>query len=148
MILNYEIRRIENILKQKNYKITNGRKEIIKLFVKNRNNHYKPEKIYDLVKSYNISFPTVYRTIEILKKSGIIKETIIDRDRYYELQMFSKKSLHLHLKCMECGMVSDYIDTKSILYLLDQKDKIEKQHEMVLNNIYTTFYGICRDCRR
>lgn len=128
--------------------MTHARKEIIKLFVYNKNMHYMPEEVYDLVKNKNISLPTVYRTIEILKSNGIIKETIIDRKRYYELEIFSKKTVHVHLKCIKCGNVFDYLDIKSILLLLDEKDRIEEQYNVEINNIYTIFYGFCRECRR
>jgi len=146
--LDYRIGKIEKILKQKEYKITYARKEIIKLFVYNNNVHYMPEEIYELVKNKNISLPTVYRTIEILKSNGIIEETIIDKKRYYELEIFSKKSIHVHLKCIKCGNVFDYLDTKSTLFLLDEKNRIEMKYDMEVNNIYTIFYGFCRECRR
>ena len=142
-----KIQGIEKMLKKRGYRITKGRREIIELFVKNKDNHYRVEEVYNSIKSKNISIPTVYRTIEILKKGGIIKETIIDNYKYYELQIFSKKSVHLHLKCIECGSVSDYLDKKSILNLLEEKTNIENKYDMLIYDIYTIFYGVCKNCR-
>jgi len=146
--LDYRIQRIENILKQKKYKLTNPRKEIIKLFVNNKHEHFKIEEVYALLKEKHISLPTVYRTIEIFRINGIIKETIIDKVKYYELGIFSEKSVHVHLKCIKCGKVFDYLNTESILNLLDERNKIEQQHDIIIDDIYSIFYGVCKECRR
>lgn len=146
--MDYRIKKIEGLLKQKKYKITFARKEIICLFVNNINKHFKTEEVYNLVKGKNISLPTVYRTIEILKNNGIIKETVIDKTRYYELEIFSKKSLHLHLKCIRCGDVIDFVSTKSMLMLLDEKNNIEKRYKFKINDIYAILQGECDKCRR
>lgn len=146
--LDCRIEKIQEILKQRKYKLTAARKEIISLFVSNINRHFKPEEVYYFVMKRNISLPTVYRTIEILKNNGIIKETIIDKNRYYELKMFSSKSVHLHLKCIKCGNLSDLISTKSVLMLLDEKNSIEEQYDFEIDDIYAILQGVCEDCRR
>ena len=148
MDLDYRTEKIEDLLKQKKYKLTYARREIINLFVKNTNKHFKADEVYNLVKDKNISLPTVYRTIEILKNNGIIKETVIDKTRYYELEIFSKKSLHLHLKCTRCGNVIDFVSTKSILMLLDEKNSIEKLYKFKIDDIYAILQGECEKCRR
>ncbi|WP_432401343.1 Fur family transcriptional regulator [Wukongibacter sp. M2B1] len=146
--MDYRIQRIEKILKQNDYRLTIPRKEIIKLFVNNKHEHFKIEEVYDLLKGKNISLPTVYRTIEIFKINGIIKETIIDKVKYYELGIFSEKSVHVHLKCIKCGNIFDYLNTESILNLLDERNRIEQQHDIVIDDIYSIFYGVCEECRR
>lgn len=148
MDLDYRIQRIEKILKQNGYRFTIPRREIIQLFVNNKHEHFKIEEVYNLLKERNISLPTVYRTIEIFKINGIIKETIIDRVRYYELGIFSEKSVHVHLKCIKCDKVFDYLNTKSILNLLDERNRIEENHDIIIGDIYSIFYGACKECRR
>jgi Fur family ferric uptake transcriptional regulator len=145
--LDDKIKRIEEILKKRGYKVTSQRKKIIEIFTGNINKHLKIEEIYDIVR-VNISLPTVYRTIELLKKFGIIKEIIIDEARYYELKIFSEKCLHVHLKCLECGKIFDYDDQKLIIKLLDEKDEIEKRYDFIVNNISIIFNGLCKKCRR
>lgn len=114
----------------------------------NKHEHFKIEEVYALLKEKHISLPTVYRTIEIFRINGIIKETIIDKVKYYELGIFSEKSVHVHLKCIKCGKVFDYLNTESILNLLDERNKIEQQHDIIIDDIYSIFYGVCKECRR
>lgn len=142
-----KIKRIEEILKEKGYKATSSRKEIIKLFVNNKDKHLKINDVYDMVKG-KISLPTVYRTIEILKNVGIIKETTINDVRFYELRMFSEKCMHIHLKCQKCGGLFDYSDSSVIVELLEEKDKLEKKYDIIVNNISIVFDGVCKECRR
>jgi len=142
-----KIRRIEEILKQRGYKVTDGRKGIINLFVNNKDKHLKIDEVYNLVKG-KISLPTVYRTIEILKKEGIIKETIVSNIRFYELRIFSEKCMHIHLKCEKCGKLFDYSNSKVIVELLEEKNKLEKKYDIIVNNISFVFNGVCKECRR
>ena len=142
-----KIKKIEGILKQRGYKVTSGRKEIIKLFANNKDKHLKIDEVYNLVKR-KISLPTVYRTIEILKKVGIIKETIINNVRFYELRIFSEKCMHIHLKCQKCGRLFDYINSNVIVELLEEKNKLEKKYDIIVNNISIVFDGVCKECRR
>lgn len=146
--LDYRIQRIEKLLKKNDYRLTVPRREIIKLFVNNKHEHFKIEEVHSLLKKKNISLPTVYRTIEIFKINGIIKETIIDNVKYYELGIFSEKSIHVHLKCIKCDRIFDYLDTKSILNLLDERNRIEEENDIIIDDIYSIFYGICKECRR
>lgn len=147
IVLNNKIEKIEDILKRKGYKITSGRKTIIRLFVGNKDKHLKINEIYDLAKE-KISLPTVYRTVELLKEIGIIKETIIDEIRYYELRIFSEKCLHVHFKCQKCGKLFDYTNNNVIVELLEEKNKLERKYDIIINNISIVFDGICEECRR
>ncbi|MCT4564233.1 MAG: transcriptional repressor [Maledivibacter sp.] len=141
------IKRIEEILKQRGYKPTSARKEIIKLFVDNKDMHLKINDIYDLVKG-RISLPTIYRTIGTLRETGIIKETNISNIRFYELRIFSEKCMHIHLKCEKCGRLFDYSNSSSIVNILEEKNKLEKKYDIMVNNISIVFDGVCKECRR
>lgn len=147
IILDNKIKKIEGILKQKGYKVTSGRRKIIKLFANNKDKHLKIDEVYNLVKG-KISLPTVYRTIELLKIVGIIKETIINNVRFYELRIFSEKCMHIHLKCQKCGRLFDYINSNAIVEILEEKNKLEKKYDIIINNISIVFDGVCEECRR
>ncbi|MCD6436393.1 MAG: transcriptional repressor [Clostridiales bacterium] len=136
---------IEKVLKEKNYKLTFSRKEIIKCFV-DKERHLRAEDIYNLVKQYGISLPTVYRNIEVLKENGIISEISINGDRFFELKMFSKKRVHFHMKCKECKNIIEYQDVDLVVNLIDIKNEIEKRYNNNIENIYVVFEGICNDC--
>lgn len=145
--MNARIERIENILKEYKYKITEGRKEIIKIFLEYDNKHLKINDIYDLAKN-KISLPTIYRTVEIFKHIGIIDEVIIDEERYYELKIFSKKCLHIHFRCENCNTIYDYYDSKIAIKLLDEKEKIEQKYDIIVYDMVFVLDGLCDKCRR
>lgn len=145
--LDPRIERIQNILKEYNYKITEGRKEIIEIFVHYDDRHLKVNTIYDLIKD-KISLPTVYRTIEILKHTGIINEIVINEERYYELKIYSRKCFHIHFKCDKCNTIYDCYDSWMMVKLLDEKEKIEKQYNTIIYDIVVILNGVCNKCRR
>lgn len=57
----------------------------------------------------NINRATVYRTIELLKKLGMIDELDLmhlhGEKHYYEVRTLKD---HLHLACFECGEISEF----------------------------------------
>lgn len=136
---------IEKILKEKNYKLTFSRREIIKCFL-DKENHLRAEDIYNFVKQDGISLPTVYRNIEVLKENNIISEISINGDRFFELKMFSKKRVHFHLKCKECKKIIEFQDTDLVVNLIDIKNEVEKRYNNNIDNIYIVFEGTCNDC--
>ncbi len=136
---------IELILKEKNYKLTFSRREILKCFLEEEK-HLKAEDIYYAVKKEGISLPTVYRNIEVLKKNDIISEISINGDRFFELKTFSRKRVHFHFKCKNCSRIIEYFDTDLVVNLIDIKNEIEKRYDKKVDNIDIVFEGTCREC--
>ena len=136
---------IEKVLKEKDYKLTFSRREIIKCFLDDEK-HLRAEDIYNLVKQDGISLPTVYRNIEVLKENAIISEISINGDRFFELKMFSKKRIHFHLKCKDCKNIVEFQDTDLVVNLIDIKNEIEKRYNNNIENVYIVFEGTCKDC--
>lgn len=140
------INKIKKILQENNYKFTEGRKEIINVFL-NEKKHLNPLEIYEIIKSKNISLPTVYRTIDILKNNGIIKEVVFNNERYYELKIFSQKCMHIHFRCEKCGKIIDIDNTDIILKLIEIRNKLEKKNNFIIEDISAIITGICSECR-
>jgi Fur family ferric uptake transcriptional regulator len=136
---------IEKILKDKHYKMTFSRREILKSFL-NEENHLRAEDIYFIVKKEGISLPTVYRNIEVLKQNDIISEISINGDRFFELKSFSRKRVHFHFKCNNCNKILEYYDTDLVVNLLDIKNEIEKRYGNNIDNINIVFEGCCKEC--
>ncbi|MBN2259081.1 MAG: transcriptional repressor [Clostridiales bacterium] len=136
---------IENLLKEKNYKLTFSRREILKCFLVEEN-HMRAEDIYFIVKKEGISLPTVYRNIEVLKDNNIISEISINGDRFFELKAFSKKRVHFHFKCKNCKKIIEYYDIDLVVNLIDIKNEIEKRYNNNVDNIDIVFEGTCEDC--
>lgn len=137
---------IEQILKDKHYKMTFSRREILKCFLEEEK-HLRAEDIYFIVKKEGISLPTVYRNIEVLKQNDIISEISINGDRFFELKSFSRKRVHFHFKCMNCTKIIEYDDTDLVVNLIDIKNEIEKRYGNRIDNIDIVFEGSCPKCK-
>jgi len=121
-------------------KMTPQRLAILEYLDGNKN-HPSAEDIYlEIKKKYPmISFATVYKTIEVLKKRGNLLELTVDpaRRRYDP-----DTSNHHHLICIDCKKIVDiYIDLK-----VDVPEDAKGSFEMVGNHI--EFYGICPECKK
>lgn len=141
-----KVNMIEDILRKKNFKLTSSRKEIIRVFLES-DEHLKPEDVYDLVKDKDISLPTVYRTIDILKRNQIIEELTIGKHRYYELKIFSGKKMHIHFKCDRCGEIFDIDDQTLVMDLIRIRDYAEKEFAVEVEDLVMVMRGTCDKCK-
>ncbi|SMP38678.1 Fur family transcriptional regulator [Anoxynatronum buryatiense] len=142
-----KVAEIIQMIKSEGYRITKTREIIIRLFLET-DRHLIPEEVYEQIKGKGISLPTVYRTIDILLKMGIIKELAIHHDRYYELYLFSQKKMHIHFKCNRCGTIREYSDHQVFRDMVEQRDYIEKKYQDVIEDITIMMTGICQRCRK
>ena len=114
-------------------------RELIKEVVFSTNAHPSADWVYDKVKKTfpNISLGTIYRNLKQLSKMGIIK-TIYDGS----VARFDWNTHpHNHLKCIECGRITDVkIDKTNNL-----TDKILDNHSFDVHDIEVTFIGTCSE---
>ncbi len=100
--------------------------------------HPTVDTIYrDLVKEIpTLSKTTVYNTLRLFVKKGIVSTIIIENDEVrYDIQTHP----HAHFKCKRCGKVfdiegGDFVHDFSII----NGHKVEEIH------VY--FLGVCKDC--
>lgn len=93
-------------LRGKGFKLTPQRLEIIDLLSRHRG-HPSAADIFKKIqkKVPKISLSTVYYTLDILQKEGLIRELeFYDMDNRYDVNV----SHHLNLICMECGKIEDF----------------------------------------
>ncbi len=136
---------IKSFLKKKGYKNTVTREEVIRVFTETKD-HLKPEEVHQRVKGEGVSLPTVYRCVDLLKKTDVIKEINIKDGRFYELHMFSRKKLHIHFQCTQCQKIKEYNDRHVFKEMLRQKEYIEHTYEDTIEDITIVTKGICREC--
>lgn len=103
--------------------------------------HPTAEMIYrDLHEKYpTISLATVYKTMEIFEKIGLIRILNVggDSSRYdYDVHP------HPHIRCTVCGQVDDVegVDMAEIFQNVHHKSQYE------VMNTQITFEGICPNC--
>ncbi len=138
-------------LRQCGYKCTPGREAILEILECNEG-HLSPEEIFTLVsKEYpEIGLTTVYRTLEILVRLGIIvKLEIGDGKSRYELsENHGKKSHHHHLICDSCGKIVDYSDfiDEEVELITKIEKTLEKKRNFKIEHHIIQFHGLCGDC--
>lgn len=140
-----KVSEIKSLLKKKGYKNTITREEVIRVFVEAQD-HLKPEEVHQRVKGEGVSLPTVYRCVELLKKTDVIKEINIKDGRFYELHMFSKKKLHIHFQCTQCQKIKEYDDRYIFKEILGQKEYIEENYQDIIDDITIVTKGTCKEC--
>ena len=114
--------------------------------------HMSAKEIYaSLYKMYpGIGLTTVYRTLDLLVRTGFInKFTIGDGQSRYEFKSGKKKEHHHHLTCIKCGKIIDYSDfMDEELELVKKTENIlAKKHNFNVLGHNIEFYGICEKCK-
>ncbi len=137
---------IENLIEDQGYKFTYQRKKILLEFINNSEIHLSAEEINDILKEERIGISTIYRTINLFTKLGILKEFKVDDTSYYELKMFAKKPLHIHLQCENCKEIVDIVDQEIILQFLKLNSSIEKKCKVEIHDADIMFHVLCNDC--
>ena len=137
---------IEDFIDKKGYKLTNQRREILYIFLKNNQKHLSAEEVHDKLKSEGIGLATVYRNIKIFVDLGIIKEFKVEDTNYYELKMYAKKPLHIHMQCENCGNIEDIVDQDIILEYLRLNQLIEEKENYQIHDMDIMIHGLCKDC--
>ena len=126
-------------LRGKGYKLTPQRLEIIKLLSHDRS-HPGAMDILGKVrqKAPKISMSTVYYTLDMLKKEGLIRELeFYDRDNRYDVNVLN----HVNLICRECGKIEDF--TEAVPF---SSEMIEAQTGFRPLGMRFEYYGYCKGC--
>lgn len=132
---------LTSLLKAKHLKVTPQRLAIFDVLY-NTVEHPSAETIYKALRTTHptMSLATVYKTLDTLKKSDLVKELNVGEDSFrYDANTIS----HPHMICTTCHQVSDlYTDVLNHVIATAQAEtdfKIESE------KIF--FYGTCPKCQ-
>lgn len=131
--------RLISSLRGKGYKLTPQRLEIIKLLSHDKS-HPGAMDILEKVrqKAPKISMSTVYYTLDMLKKEGLIKELeFYERDNRYDVNVLN----HVNLICRRCGKIEDF--TEAVPF---SSEMIEAQTGFRPVGMRFEYYGYCKGC--
>lgn len=97
-------------LAEKGLKITPQRISILEA-IYSLNNHPTAENIIEYIhkKHPNIATGTVYKVLETLIETGLVKKVTTDRD---VMRYDGVTENHHHLYCIECDIIEDYNDSE------------------------------------
>ncbi len=129
-------------LTEEGYRLTPQRLMTIAA-IEHSDGHISAEEIYAQVmaKYPHVNISTVYRTLELLKKLGLVTETDFDegRVRYHPVG----KGHHHHLVCQECGGITDLDEA----VLTPLKDALLREYGFKADLRHLAIFGRCGKCR-
>jgi len=112
--------------------------------------HLSAEEIYFIVHGLYpaIGFATVYRTLDLLTRMGIVlKFDFGDGRARYEL-IREETGLHYHLVCSKCGKVINENISKEEKERLEKiKENLSKKNDFEIKNSKIHFIGECEQCQ-
>jgi Fe2+ or Zn2+ uptake regulation protein len=127
-------------LRDKGYKLTPQRLEIIKLLARDMSHPGAGDILKKVRKAVpRISMSTVYYTLDMMKKEGLIQELeYYDTDNRYDINV----SDHINLVCTKCGRITDFMgDMPSF------SKAVEKETGFKPASMRFEYYGYCKECR-
>jgi Fur family ferric uptake transcriptional regulator len=115
--------------------------------------HLSAKDIYAALyqKFPTIGLTTVYRTLDLLHRSGLINKLILgDGQARYEFKMGKKVSHHHHLVCMGCDKIIDYSEFEKEEMELVKKTEalLSKKFHFLITDHNIEFLGYCRACQK
>jgi Fur family transcriptional regulator, ferric uptake regulator len=139
-----EITRFGGFLQEQGLKLTTERTALVREIFATHYHFEADELLFKMKqKGLKISRATVYRTLELLVKSGMVRRVHLGEDHYH-YEHVTGNSHHDHLICTTCGAVIEFHDD-----VLEQR-----QREICERKRFTpTFHnlqilGVCADCRK
>lgn len=137
-------RKVTATLKRHGYKLTTQRRAVLDVLAHSQD-HLTTAAVYERVhrEHPSIGLVTIYRTLEILAKIGLICEVHTrGNGRSYILRRAAEH--HHHLICSDCGAVIDFSDCD--LGDLEQTLSLETGFE--IESHILEFLGRCRNCQK
>ena len=132
---------IASKLSKQGYRLTPQRIMILST-IENSENHISAEEIYaQIVAKYpNVNISTVYRTLELLKRLGLVTETDLGegRVRYHPVE----KGRHHHLVCWQCGAMLDLDES----LLTSLKSMLLREYKFSADLRHLAILGRCLKC--
>ena len=134
---------IADRLSKQGYRLTPQRIMILSA-IENSDSHISAEEIYaQIVAKYpNVNISTVYRTLELLKRLGMVTETDLGegRVRYHP----AEKGHHHHVVCRECGAIIDLDES----LLASLKSTLLREYKFIADLRHLAILGRCVNCQK
>ncbi len=138
-----ELNILKSFLTEKRLRLTQPRKAILEVFLKNRG-HMEIGELYEAVQKVDksIGMATVYRTMNLLVQCGLAEEnSLFENKKCFERA--HGRTHHDHLVCTRCKSVKEFHHPMIERF---QEETAEKyQFSIVFHRM--TLFGVCKDCK-
>lgn len=124
------------------YRITQQRSLLLEL-IERATGHLDADELHRLARQHDerISLSTVYRTLSLLKRLGLVDELHLSEDHHhYEAKSNAE---HYHLVCLKCGRVIEF--RSSLAERLQRA--VCKRDGFVATSTRIDISGYCRSCQ-
>lgn len=142
---------IDKIFKENKIRFTLPRRVTLEYLSKNPGHLSAAEIFAAIHQEYpNIGLATIYRTLELFSKIGLIhKFDFGDGRSRYELSEDIIEQHHHHLVCIKCGKVINYTEEKEEtgIFLKELEDYLSKKYNFKITSHELYFYGLCSNCK-
>jgi len=136
-----DMQNVAEILRGHGFKVTPQRLAVYDA-LQNTTEHPNAEILYKmLLPTYPaMSLATVYKTMEIFDKIGLVQVLNVGEDSY---RYDARTDSHPHIRCNKCGRVDDIMGFEDDVIL----KSIEKLSKYKLTGRQLYFYGECPKCQ-
>jgi Fur family ferric uptake transcriptional regulator len=132
-----------SFIKDHGFKYTSERNAIVEAITSFKG-HFNADELFDRLRErgQEISRATVYRSLPLLIKSGIIKETVRSLGKMsYECVLGHDH--HDHLICIRCGRLIEFKDEN----IEQMQDQVCKKYDFEPVDHLMSIRGYCEKCR-
>ena len=136
---------IQDLLREKGVRLTRQRRLLLDL-IDNSGLHLDADTLYQMaqLKDPKLNRVTVYRTLKLLKESGLVDELDLahfeGEKHYYETRL---KQEHAHIICLRCGRVEELFGEQ----LQALRRQVQSQFGFEIVFARTEFGGYCSHCQ-
>jgi Fur family ferric uptake transcriptional regulator len=144
-------RRQHAALQQHCRRWTGPREEIFDLLLSTER-HLSAKDVHQLLheRSPEIGLTTVYRTLELLDKAGLVRKVHAgDGHVRYEYRRADHADHHHHLICTACGTILNYRDFEQEELELVRRTEalLARRYNFLIRDHNIEFLGLCGECR-
>lgn len=140
-----ELKAFKDFLSSQKLKFTRTRRLIFNEIFSNTEIHPNAYEIHRRLnsKGEKVSLATIYRTLNLLVKSGLVG-AIDFGENHSHYEPGAVKGAHGHLVCLACGDVKEFSHEKIHMIL----DKIGKESRFKTDKFSIQVFGYCKNCQK
>ena len=135
--------KLDHYIAQKRLKQTKQRNIIVSGIIE-ISDHFNAEQLGSHLRrlGYNVGMATIYRTLALLKESGVLNQVTFEKDESSLFELNTPQRSHDHMICVVCGHIEEF-DNQSIEKI---QEGIISRHKAQLVSRRLNLYIRCSSC--
>lgn len=140
-----EVDRFRDFLEEHGQKLTSEREALVREIFATHYHFEADELLFRMKqKGVKISRATIYRALDLLVKSGMVRRVHLGEDHFHYERVTRDEEHHDHLICTTCGAVVEFHDAD----LEARRKLICENHDFEPTFHNLQILGVCKRCRR